>query len=513
MTRQDVAGRRTAGMTDATAGGGTARHASMPYVSRGIPDFDILDDEALAIIEVNADKVLEEIGVNFADNPAAVALWKEAGAEVLGERVRLPAGLARTLCATAPARFTQHARNPARNVRIGGRDLVAAPVYGPPFVCDAAGGRRLATIEDFRRFVKLGQMSDGVHHSGGTLCEPTDVAVNKRHLDMLHAHMTLSDKPYMGSVTLPGRAADSVEMSRIMFGADFVDRHPVMTSLISINSPLSFDPLAMGALEVHARAGQAVIISPFIICGATAPPTVAGALTQLLAEMLAGAAYNQLIRPGAPVILGPYVASIDRASGAPGFGTPEATQITLGAGQLVRRLGLPYRGGGALCGARLPDAQAAGETAAGLSAGLLSGANFMLNACGWLEGGLVASYEKFVLDADQLGVLRRLAAAPDLSPAGQALDMIGAVGPGGHYLGRGGAGPEDGDASRPTSLMGSSPLEAGPDESTRERVALATRRVRQMLDAYSPPALDPGIAEALAEYVARRKAAMPDAPA
>lgn len=504
MTKQDVAAGR-AGLSQPTA--------AMPFISRGIPDLDLLDDEALEIIEANADRVLEEIGVNFTDNPVALARWKQAGAEVLDERVRLPVGLARSLCATAPARFVQRARNPARDVAIGGRDLVAAPAYGPPFVRDFEGGRRVATIGDFRDFVKLGQMSEGVHHSGGTLCEPTDIAVSKRHLDMLHAHMTLSDKPYMGSVTLPERAADSVEMSRILFGADVVDRHVVMTSLISLNSPLSFDPVAMGALEVHASAGQAVIISPFIICGATAPATLAGALTQLLAEMLAGAAYAQLIRPGTPVILGPHVAAIDPRNGTLAYGTPEATRITLGAGQLVRRLGLPSRGGGGICGGGLPDARAAAETAAGLSAGLLSGANFMLNACGWLEGGLVASPEKYVIDADQLAALRRTASAPDLSPAGQALESIRAVGPGGHYLGRDPDGPGGGGALWQTGLAEDGPFDIRHEEGARDSIALAARKVRRMLADYQPPALDPGISEALADYVARRKAATPDAPA
>jgi trimethylamine---corrinoid protein Co-methyltransferase len=331
----DGEGRRVRG------GGGAARRAERTavrieaarYIERNIPDLEILHPEALEIIEANAETVLQEIGVNFVDNPGALALWKDAGADVQGERVRIPKGLARQLCSTAPRRFTQVARNPARNVEIGGRNLVLAPVYGPPFVRDAEGGRRYATIDDFRAFVKLTYMSKWLHHSGGTVCEPTDVPVNKRHLDMLHAHMTLSDKPYMGSVTEPSRAQDSVEMSKILFGADFVDANTVMTSLININSPLTFDGVMMGALEVYARANQAAIISPFIVGGAMAPVTVAGTLTQVLAEVLAGVAYSQLVRQGAPVIFGAFVTSIDMNSGAPTFGTPEAAHITYGAGQ------------------------------------------------------------------------------------------------------------------------------------------------------------------------------------
>ncbi|MEL7117180.1 MAG: trimethylamine methyltransferase family protein, partial [Pseudomonadota bacterium] len=397
-------------------GGGAARRAertavhieTAKYIERNLPVLDILHDEALEIIEANAETLLEEIGVNFVENPKALARWKDAGADVEGERVRLPKGLARSLIKTAPGAYTQHARNPERNVVVGGKTMVCAPVYGPPFVRDVAGGRRYATMADFEKFVKLGYMSKWLHHSGGTVCEPTDVPVNKRHLDMLRAHMVLSDKPFMGSVTDPSRAQDSVEMCGLLFGEQFVQDNTVMTSLININSPMTFDDVMMGAMEVYAENNQACIVSPFIVGGAMAPVSVAGTLTQVLAEVLAGIAYNQLCRPGAPVIMGTFVTSIDMNSGAPTFGTPEAAHITYGAGQLARRLGLPYRSAGSFTGSKLPDAQAAYETANSLNMGLLSGVNFMLHACGWLEGGLVASYEKFVMDADQLGVLHRL---------------------------------------------------------------------------------------------------------
>ncbi|MEM9736138.1 MAG: trimethylamine methyltransferase family protein, partial [Pseudomonadota bacterium] len=377
-------GQSGGGRRRARGGGGAARRAERTavkidvarYIERNIPNFEILNEEALATIEANAETVLAEIGVNFVENPGALERWREAGAEVDGERVRIPKGLARKLCATAPASFTQAARNPTRSVKIGGRSLVLAPVYGPPFYRDRDGGRRYATMADFRNLVKLGYMSKWLHHSGGTVCEPTDVPVNKRHLDMLYAHMTLSDKPYMGSVTAPERAADSVEMSRILWGGTLPDQ-PVMTSLINVNSPLTFDGIMMGAMEEYARAGQACIVSPFIVGGAMAPVSVAGTLTQVLAEILAGVAYNQLIKPGAPVIAGAFVTSIDMNSGAPTMGTPEASQVLYGAGQLVRRLGVPFRSGGGLCTSKLPDAQAAYETANTLNAALLGGVNFM----------------------------------------------------------------------------------------------------------------------------------------
>ena len=500
------------------SGGGAARRAARGsavvetarYIERNIPDLEILNEEALQIIEHNAETVLEEIGVNFVNNPGALERWRQAGAEIDGERVRIPRGLARKLCATAPSRFTQVARNPAKTVEIGGRNLVLAPVYGPPFVHDAEAGRRYATIDDFRNFVKLGQMSRWLHHSGGTVCEPTDVPVNKRHLDMLHAHMTLSDKPFMGSVTEPSRAQDSVDMCGVLFGEQFVQDNTVMTSLININSPLTFDDTMMGALEVYAANNQACIISPFIVGGAMAPVSVAGTLTQVLAEGLAGVAYSQLVRPGAPVIFGAFVTSIDMNSGAPTFGTPEAAQITYGAGQLARRLGLPFRSAGSFCGSKLPDAQAAYETANTLNNGLLAGVNFMLHACGWLEGGLVASYEKFVMDADQLGALHKMAAGVAVDESAQAMDALREVGPGGHYLGCAHTQAHFKTAFWRSELFDYKPFETWIEEGGRDTLTLASERVRKLLASYEQPSMDPATAEALDAFVAAKKASMPD---
>ena len=507
------AGRRTRG------GGGAARRAARTavsvdtakYIERNIPNYEVLSEDALDLIEKNAETVLAEIGVNFVDNPEALERWKAVGAEVDGERVRIPRGLARKLCATAPSEYTQHARNPERNVVVGGKNLVLAPVYGPPFVRDAAGGRRYATMADFEKFVKLGYMSKWLHHSGGTVCEPTDVPVNKRHLDMLLAHMIYSDKPFMGSVTEPSRAQDSIEMCEILFGKEFVRDNTVMTSLININSPLTFDSTMMGALEIFAANNQASIISPFIVGGAMAPVSIAGTLTQVLAEVLAGVAYSQIIRPGSPAIFGTFVTSIDMNSGAPTFGTPEASHITYGAGQLARRLGLPYRSAGSFCGSKLPDAQAAYETANSLNMGLLAGVNFMLHSCGWLEGGLVASFEKFVMDADMLGTLHHFARGVDISENGQAMGAIAEVGPGGHYLGCEHTQANFKTAFWRSDLFDYKPFETWDEEGARDTETLATARVAKMLETYQQPTLDPEIEERLRAYVTEKKDSMPDA--
>ena len=501
------------------SGGGAARRAERTavsveterYIERNIPLYEFLDEATLEIIEYNAETVLEEIGVNFVDSPEALERWRSVGATIEGERVRIPRGLARELCKTAPSKFVQHARNPERNVEIGGKTLVTAPVYGPPFVRDRDGGRRYATLADFQKLVKLGYMSKYLHHSGGTVCEPTDVPVNKRHLDMLLTHMVYSDKPFMGSVTEPSRAQDSVEMCEILFGKEFVQNNTVMTSLININSPLTFDSIMMGALEVFASNNQASIISPFIVGGAMAPVSVVGTLTQVLAEVLAGIAYSQIIKPGAPVIFGTFVTSIDMNSGAPTFGTPEASQILYGAGQLARRMNLPFRSGGGLCGSKLPDAQAAYETANTLNAALLGGVNFMLHSCGWLEGGLVASFEKFVMDADHLGTLQKMGLGVSADENGQAMDAIREVGPSGHYLGCDHTQKNFKSAFWRSNLFDYKPFETWYEEGARDTYSLAAERVVSQLANYQQPPLDPEVLAALEKYVADKKAAMPDA--
>ena len=493
----------------ARAGGGPG--GQLTHIRRQVPCYEVLDEEGLALIEANADTVLEEVGIEFRDDAEALAMWREAGADVRGQRVHFPKGLPRALLKTAPPVFTQHARNPARSVQIGGDATVFAPVYGPPFVRDLEGNRRYATLEDFRNFVKLAYLAPSIHHSGGTVCEPVDVPVNKRHLDMLLAHMTLSDKPFMGSVTAPERAEDTVAMAKLLFGDEFVQNNTVTISLINANSPMVFDDTMLGAAKVYARANQACIVTPFILAGAMSPVTVAGTLTQVLAEVLAGAAFTQLVRPGAPVLFGTFASSISMQSGAPTFGTPEPSLVSYGAAQLARRLGLPFRTGGSLCAAKIPDAQAAYESANTLNSTLLCGANFVLHAAGWLEGGLSACYEKFIMDADQLGVAQKLAAGIDLSENGQALDAIREVGPGHHYLGCAHTQANFQTAFYRSIIADNNSFEQWQAEGEKSAPQRANDIARRWLESYEAPPLDPGIAESLADFVARKKASMPDA--
>jgi len=484
---------------------------SVPYITRAIPLTEMLSEEGLSLIEGNAETLLQEIGIEFRDYPVALTRFKDAGCDVKAERVRFPKGLARKLCATAPAQYTQHARNPARSVVIGGNHTVFAPNYGSPFVHDLDKGRRYGTIEDFRNFVKLAYSSPYIHHSGGTVCEPVDLPVNKRHLEMVYAHMRFSDKPFMGSVTKPERAQDTVSMCEILFGKEFVQENTVCTSLINANSPLVWDATMLGAAETYALNNQACIMTPFILAGAMSPVGVAGTLTQVLAEVMAGTAFCQLARPGAPVIFGTFVSTLSMQSGAPTFGTPEAAFAIYGAAQLARRLKMPFRSGGSLCASKIPDAQAAYESAQTLVPTVLAGANFVLHAAGWLEGGLSASYEKFVMDFDQLGAMHVLAKGIDLSENGQSMEAFRQVEPGGHFLGCAHTQANFESAFYRSSLADNNSVEQWKEEGSKDEATRANALWKKMLSDYEAPPIDPGVDEALREFVEKRKAEMPDA--
>lgn len=481
------------------------------FIERKIPYYGVLDDEALELIEANADIVLAEIGIDFKDDPAALALWKTAGADIEGERVRMPKGLCRSLIqATAPAEYTQHARNPQRSTIIGGDRMVLAPAYGSPFVRDLTHGRRYATIEDFRNFVKLTYMSQGLHHSGGTVCEPVDLPVNKRHFDMIYSHIKYSDKPFMGSVTHPERAQDTVDMAKIVFGDSFVDQQAVLTSLINVNSPMTFDSTMLGAARVYAENNQATIISPFILAGAMSPVTITGTLTQILAEALAGMAYTQLVRPGAPVIFGTFASAISMQSGAPTFGTPEPSLVLMGAAALARRLGVPFRSGGGLCASKVADAQAAYEAANTLQSAALAGVNFMLHTAGWLEGGLVMSYEKFMMDTDQANMLGVLLKGVDLSENGQAMDALREIGPGAHFLGAAHTQANFEQAFYRSTIADNNSFEQWEADGALSAEARAHQKWKDLLAAYQAPPLDEATDEALIDFMDRRKGSFED---
>jgi len=354
------------------------------FLRRQIPVYELLGEEGLALIETNADRILADVGIEIRGDDVALRLFRDAGATVDGDRVRFDPGHVRALCATAPSQFTQLARNPARSVQIGGDAIVFAPAYGSPFVRDLPNGRRYASLADFEAFVKLAYVTPWLHHSGGTVCEPVDVPVNKRHLDMVYAHLRYSDKAMMGSVTQPSRAEDSIEMARIAFGADVVDQRCVILGNVNVNSPLVWDAAMTGALRAYAAANQAPVVVPFILGGAMGPVTLAGAIAQAHAETMVGVALGQLTRPGSPVIYGNFLSSMALRSGSPTFGTPEPALGSLVVGQMARRVGLPLRCSGAFTSSKVPDGQAMTESAVSMQAAILCGANFILHSAGWL---------------------------------------------------------------------------------------------------------------------------------
>jgi trimethylamine--corrinoid protein Co-methyltransferase len=482
----------------------------VPYLTRTMAPFEIASEETLTMIENTADTVLAEVGVEIRDYPEALPIFKAAGAEVDGTRVHFPRGLCREIVSkSAPETYVQYARNPANNVVIGGNSTVFAPNYGSPFVHDLDLGRRYATLADFQNFVKLAYMSPWLHHSGGTVCEPVDIPVSKRHLDMVYAHLKYSDKPFMGSVTAGSRAADSVELARIGFGGDLQDR-TVITSLINASSPLVWDGTMLAAAQCYAQNNQATIITPFILAGAMAPSTSAGVAVQTLAEALAGMTFVQLVRPGAPVVFGSFASSMSMQTGAPTFGTPEPAIVLYTMAALARRLGVPFRSGGSLTSSKLPDAQAAYESANTLQPTVLGGVNFVLHAAGWLEGGLAIGYEKFVLDCDQLGMMTTFVKGLDTSENGVALDALLTNPPGNHFLGTAHTLANFENAFYRSDTSDNSSFEQWTDDGGLDAAQRANALWKRRLNEYEPPGLDSAIDEELLAFVAQRKAELPD---
>ena len=508
-------GRRSGGRAGrqaarANAAASAATPTGDAFLWRRLTPFQIMEEEGLAQIEHNADTILEQVGINFVDYPEALRLLGDAGADIDGQRVRFPRGMCRKIVSeNAPETYIQHARNPARSVQIGGDATVFAPNYGSPFAFDLDNGRRYASIEDFQNFVKLTYMAAPLHHSGGTVCEPVDIPVNKRHLDMVYAHLRYSDKPFMGSVTAGERAEDSIEMARIGFGGDLADR-TVMTSLINASSPLTWDETMLSATEAYAKANQACIIAPFILAGAMAPVTTAGVAAQTLAEALAGMTFVQLVRPGAPVVMGSFASSMSMQTGAPTFGTPEPALVLYTVAALARRLGVPFRSGGSLTASKLPDAQAAYESAATLLPTVMGGTNFVLHAAGWQEGGLAIGYEKFILDVDQLGMMEVFAKGVDMSPNGQAVDAIVENEPGQHFLGTAHTLANFESAFYRSTTADNASFEQWTEEGSVDAGQRANKIWKQRLAEYEAPPLDDAIDAELQDFIARRKESLPN---
>jgi trimethylamine--corrinoid protein Co-methyltransferase len=479
------------------------------YVN-ALPRYEILSADAMEVLEGGWRRIVSELGIEFL-LPEAVEILRAAGQTVEdGNRVRFDPDFILEQVAKAPAEFDLAARNPARSVRIGGDRMVFAPVYGCPFIREGAV-RRDAKMADFENLVRLAQAFDELDSPGGTICEPEDRPLDSRHLDMVFALQTLSDKPYMGSVTSAGNALDTIAMGEILFGGrETIEETPVSISLINVNSPLRYDDRMLGAMLEYVRAGQPVIITPFLLMGAMSPVSLPATLVQQIAEGLAGIALAQLVRPGCPVVFGSFLSNTDMQSGSPSFGTPESAIGILCTGQIARRFGLPFRSGGALNASQTVDAQAAYESLMTFLPTFLAGTNFVMHSAGWLEGGLVSCYEKFIVDIELLRELRHMFAPLEIDEESLAFGAHQEVGSGGHFLGAVHTLERFRECFYRPLLSSTENFDRWTRKGGRDATARAGELWRSTLEGYEQPPIDDGVRAALEEYVVRRRAELGD---
>lgn len=507
MARRTRSSRRTSSAE-------TAVHAT-PFIRRALSYFEVLEEEQLVKLEAQVDWLLENVGIAFRDDPAALEIWRQAGIEPTGEHgdlIKADAQWIRALCAKTPSEFTQIARNRDRDVIIGGAHQVFAPVYGSPFVRDLEGGRRYATFDDFEKLVQLTYMHPNLHHGGFVVAEPTDIPVSKRHLDMVFAHMTLSDKPHLGAITEKSRAQDTVDMVEILFGARTMEENVCIMANVNTNSPLLVDKVASEAIQVYSGRGQAMVVTPFILTGAMGPVSTAASVAQAMAETMICCAFAQLVRSGAPFVMGNFLSSMSLKSGAPTFGMPEPVLSNYVIGQLARRIGLPLCCGGSLTAFKIEDAQAAYESADSMHSTMLAGSNFTLHSAGWLEGGLVTGFEKLIMDADRLGSYQKLSGLGlETDENAFARDAYGEVEPGGHFLGSAHTMRNYQTAFYEPKLTDSENYESWEEGGELDMRQRAYARWNKLLEAYEAPPTDIAKKEELAAYVARRKEEISDA--
>jgi trimethylamine--corrinoid protein Co-methyltransferase len=468
--------------------------------------YDLLSPEEVETIHNQAMTILEEIGVDFLHDRAR-DLFRKAGMKVEDNRVRFDRDFVLEQVAKTPPTFELQARNPKRTVVIGGDGMVNAPVYGPPFITDLERGRRGATIDDFTNFDKMSQAVEQIHCAGGTTVEPEDLPLGTRHLDMVYSHIRWTDKPFMGSVIASENARDTIEMAAIACGGrDSIERTPAVISLINVNSPLRYDDRMLGALLEYSDARQPVIVTPFLMAGAMSPMGLAGTLAQQTAEALAGIALVQLIRPGTPSVYGSFLTNTDMQSGSPAFGTPESALGILASAQMARHYNLPFRGGGALTSSKAPDAQAAYESMMCMWPTVLGRVNFVLHAAGWLESALLASYEKFVIDVEQLRMFEWiLQKGLPVDDEGLAMDALREVGPGGHFLGAEHTMRHYRTGFYRPFISSTENYDRWQRFGSRTADVVATEKWKQLLADYPDPGIDAAVDEALREFVKKRK--------
>lgn len=466
----------------------------------------ILSDDQIEAIHEKSLRVLQEIGMDVL-LPEARQILARAGASVDGERVRIGREIVEAAMATPPSEFTFHARNPARNIRIGGKWVAFGPVGGPPNCFDLDRGRRPGTLDDNSNFLKLSQFFNCIHTSGDGSVDALDVPSQTRHLHIMRNKVHFSDKVPFVYATGRDRLLDSLEITRLSRGisAEQMEQEPSAYTVINTNSPLKLDnPMAMGIIEM-ARRGQICVVTPFTLLGAMAPVTLAGALVEQNAEVLACLALSQLAKPGAPFVYGSFTSNVDMKSGAPAFGTPEYMQACIIGGQLARRYGLPYRTSSTNAANSL-DAQAAYETVFSLWGAIMGGGNLVVHAAGWMEGGLVASFEKFALDTDLLQMVAKFLEPVIIDDETMALDAMEEVGPGGHFFGAKHTLARYATAFYQPMISDWRNSGQWTDAGSPEAPQKANALWKQALAEYQEPVLDAAISEEIDAFVNRRVA-------
>jgi trimethylamine--corrinoid protein Co-methyltransferase len=475
-----------------------------------MPRYEILSEDAMAVLDKGWRRIVTEIGIEFL-LPEAVEQFRAAGQTVVDDnRVILDPEFVLEHVAKAPREFDLQARNPERSIHVGGQHMAFASVYGCPFVREG-DTRREATMDDFENLVRLSQAFPELDSPGGTICEPNDRPLDSRHLDMVYALQTLSDKPYMGSVTSGPNAEDTIRMGEILFGGrESIEATPASLSLINVNSPLRYDDRMLSALVAYAKANQATVITPFLLMGAMSPVSIPATLAQQMAEALAGIALTQLIRPGCPVVFGSFLSNTDMQSGSPSFGTPESAIGLFCTGQIARSFGLPWRSGGGLNSSQTVDAQAAYESLMTMLPTFLAGANFVMHSAGWLEAGLVSCYEKFIVDVEVLRQLKHEFTPIDFDEDSLAFGAHEEVGPGGHFLGAVHTLERFRECFYRPLLSSTENFERWKKNGSLDATARAANIWRKTLEEYEQPPLDEAIRSELEEYVTRRRAELGD---
>ena len=483
-------------------------HAMLPQLTGRLPLTAPMDAEQIERIDRASLDILEDVGVVFRDD-IALEDWRRAGADVRGERVHLDRALVKSLISTIPPTITLHARNPDKSVTLGGRHSIFVPMTGAPYLRDLEDVRRAPTLDDLATFHKLSHMLPAMHSTAHHIVEPMDHPISHRHLRITHSSILHSDKTFMGMTTSGHNAEDVLDMAAILFGEDFLETHPVVVGNCNGNSPLVWDETMLSAMRAFNRRNQPVLCSPFVLGGANTPASTVPTVAQLNAEALSALAYTQLIRPGCPAIYGHYLSTVSMQSGAPMAGTPEISLMNFMIGQMARHYGIPWRTSNTLGGAKTLDAQAGYESATTLMAVLMSGANYIWHSAGWNEAGMHCSMAKFIVDAEQCAMGYRMAEGLNWDDFDEALAAVRDIGPGGHYLGHPHTQENFQQAFFMPRMFDNNSYEQWIAEGSQDVTARALQKATSLLQSYEAPPLDPGIDEALRDYINRRETEIP----